>query len=194
MRGKILMASFYDFVSGMYVKNKSFTYIMPMLGSSYQDFSNVKGCFIRHEDYPELETSVFVIVKLPEIDFQDYIKKAEKHKQFKHCDLIGGEHALLFFDVPKEYLNDYTYFVNGKYSKLSENYKRKIIGFWDARNISNVIDVLYKNEKAFKRLEAQYDIEIPRDIEASSVLDMDKETYKKDTIINENKVTDGSEG
>ena len=42
------------------------------------------------------------------------------------------------------------------------------------------MDVLYKREKAYESLEERLNVRIPRDQEASSVLDMDAEFYKNE--------------
>jgi hypothetical protein len=179
MKGRTFNSLFYDFVKNVEHKNKSFSYVLPMLGGTFLEYQDLKGCYIFHDDYPELKDNIFLWV---EKKSENLIERLTKHPEFIHFDNIDDENNLLYFNVPVKYLEDFKMFKDSKYSKLSNDYKKDIVTFWDSRNIPNIIDVLYRKETAYLRLEKQYDIEIPRDIEASSALISENETFKQNYL------------
>ncbi len=103
---------------------------------------------------------------------------------------------MFLFKVPEEYRREYDKFLSSKYSEMSENYKKIIIGFHQyskTGNGVNTIRVLYKEEEAYKEREAMINegipykdwTRIPRDIEIGMKWDETLEstlleTYSKD--------------
>ena len=48
------------------------------------------------------------------------------------------------FEMPDEYLDEYHKFILGDYSKLSNEYKQKVLNFWEANEDTLLYGVLYK--------------------------------------------------
>lgn len=182
MKGRTVSSLFYDLVKDVYSKNKTFSYMLPILGGNFNMYMGLKGCYIAHEDYPEMELNMFLWFKPKEEIDNIFIDRLKEHKYIKNVEKLKDNNTVLSFDIPEDKLENYLLFREGKYSRMSNEYKREIVTFWDARNIPNIIDVLYRKEAAYKRIEDKYDIEIPRYLEASSALNMAEETFKNEYL------------
>ena len=63
------------------------------------------------------------------------------------------------------------------------DYKKQLKTFHALHDNHPIIDVLYKREKAYESLEENLNVRIPRDQEASSILNMDEECYKNEMRV-----------
>lgn len=74
--------------------------------------------------------------------------------------------VLYIFNIPKEYEEDLYLAIGGRYSKLSEEYKRKLLYFWAADKDSKLCSILYKNK--YKRFSENEYLLHKEDIEIST--------------------------
>lgn len=167
--------------------NRSFTYILPMLGDKITDFylsksspkSQFRNCFVGDKEKPEMENKILLLYRFagtPEyLKFEESLKQ---HKQFDSMYEPDRYHTMYVFNVPEEYLAEYKDFILGKYSKFKKSYKDKIQKFHNLLDNDHVMNVLYKREQAYRFVEDLYGIaHIPRHQEASSIPNMDDEMY-----------------
>ena len=88
---------------------------------------------------------------------------------------------MFVFNIPKRHIRNYTKFIKGKYSKLSQSYKFAILDFHDKDIDDTLGQVLFRAEKRRKMLEKKLGEVLPEGSEVLSVIDPAKETYKPET-------------
>ena len=172
-------------------KTKSYSYILPMLHDVYRmkmSLSQLSNVYIEDEEYPFLNSHIFLLYEFTAdtwfLDFEEDVKESENWELTKDKDKF---HVMMVFKVPEKYKEDYKMFKDSKYSKMSSEYKEIIKQFHGLHKDHPIVDVLYKNERAFNNLESKLNVKIPRTQEASSLLDIKGETYlnsmkKKDSM------------
>lgn len=169
--------------------NKSGNYILPMLGLRLSEFkregyanlpqSRFVNCFIGDDDKEHYNNHIFVCYKYS--GDQGFLKFENSMQQ--NVYYVGSydpdiKHVMHVYSVPKHWQEDYDFFKEGKYSRFSKIYKRHIQEFHSFTDDHPVMQTLNKSEERFKRLEAKFDIEIPRDQECSSIPDLNIEIYQ----------------
>ena len=108
------------------------------------------------------------------LEFEEWAKQSPLHEVTEDKDKF---HVMMVFRIPQEYKEDFKKFKQSKYSEMSNGYKEQIKKFHALHDNHPIIDVLYKKEKAYTLLEEDLNVRIPRDQEASSVLNIKDETY-----------------
>jgi len=163
-------------------KTKSYSYILPMLMHEIpgikSSLSQLKNVFIADENYPFLDKHIFLLYEFTGetwfLEYEEMAKNSSIHELTEDKDKF---HVMMVFEVPEEYLNDYKLFKASKYSKMKDEYKEIIKKFHNLHSDHPILDVLYKRERAYSSLEEKLNVKIPRDQEASSVLNIKNETY-----------------
>lgn len=160
--------------------------MLPCLGINIVPYkSSIVNAFIGDDDYPKLDSHLFVLYRFSGdrkfIEFEDdleenplYVMSYDPEKEF----------VMKVFKIPENFKKDLDTFKNSKYSELTLDLKTKIVAFHNLSPEHPLIDVLYKREAAFKRLEAELnkypgvsEIKVDRNLEASGLLDMTREVY-----------------
>jgi hypothetical protein len=162
-------------------RNKSTVYLLPMLGM-YKTFYtgeynvNYEGylinCYIT-EDYKFLNLlyrfSTYETYKLLEGELM-------QHKQFvKHIDL--KEYVVYKFKIPEVYLEDVNLFLHGKYSKMNNIYKNKIIAFNGYMPNHRVSSTLFKKEPLKRHWENYLDLKFDEHMELESKPNLKEEQF-----------------
>jgi hypothetical protein len=159
-------------------RSKSSTFVMPMLSgnkSLYFWDRLFVNCFIATEEDKNCIALLYRWSSDPlYIKFQKALVKFSIFKR-KYCPTSGYE--MFIFDVPKKHIRNYKKFLKGQYSKLSSAYKNSLLEFHDAKIRDEIGQILYKDPKRHRALEAKLDIELPEDSELLSILDIEIETY-----------------
>jgi hypothetical protein len=89
------------------------------------------------------------------------------------------KHTVLYVtSVPEECAEDYDLFVKGAYSKMSENFKQRVLRFHECGPESPMGQILYRSEKRKKTLESNLEVTLHPDAEVLSIPDIEKETYQ----------------
>jgi hypothetical protein len=167
---------------GRKLRNKSFTYILPMV-SLYFDVirENLLNTFLRFEDKPELTNHIFLLFKfsgrLPFIEYEDYLKNQELFE----ASFDPDEYNVLYaFKIPDSHKNIYKKFIKGKYSEFPQDYKVHIFKFHGINDPSHrVAQVLFKHPDLREEWEDKLGMSISEDAEVSSPPDLDLETYQE---------------
>lgn len=167
------------------LRNKTFTFLLPMLGESVKNFINVSACFISDKHKPDLKNKILLLIRTTH-DFSeqlhDWLISNENLDGFYE---VNEEYMMYSFDLPKKWKKNYFLFLQGKYSLMEDNYKNHIIHFHlsnrtkfsDNSDIEKVKQVLYKDELLYKKLENSLDVVIPRTQEIGSIYDINKEQF-----------------
>jgi len=176
--------------------NRSKTYLLPLI-------SEVIGIESNFIDFLE-DTYLF-----KEDDKEEYCFYIEHEFVVNNPEFIGYEHRIIsnnyylksidvgnrviyVFRFPEEYLPEYNYFLDGKYSKFGEDAKQIILKFWTkmygrtATGVAAIVrikQVLYKDKKLKQELEDRLSSEQSRvvlsdDAELIDIIETDEETVK----------------
>jgi hypothetical protein len=145
---------------------------------------NLKGCFTGDEDYPQLNNHIFVLYrKDANPEYTTYIEFCKTAHNFLKSYEPDKFHEMLVYEVPSDYLGDYTKFRNSKYSELRPKYKQHIIRFFNLTKIDSdgslnrIVAILYKDPDFKKWREETLDVVIPDGAELGSVWDPETEVY-----------------
>lgn len=174
--------------------NKSWTYVLPMLGKSWKDFRNIGNmlpksmfvnAFIGDETIEDsYNNCIFLLYKFSGdpvyLDFEKSFLMS--HPNFVHCYEPDKYHTMYVFTIADEYIIEYDKFLKGKYSTFSDTYKKHILKFHDKEPNSLLEDILYKREKAFINSEKKLGLDIgtiPRNQEASSLWIKEEEFFQE---------------
>ena len=169
------------------VKTKSNTYILPVLADEVLDIKrNLVNVYLADEDKPHLDNHIFLLYKFSADDeFLRFEEEVTWSMYFEEQYDVDQYHIMVVFKRPHQYKEDIKLIIAGKFSEVSEKYKKKIINFHELPDFSQQVGVLYKKEFAFTNMEKvinaglpeEHWTYIPREQEASSILNMERETY-----------------
>jgi hypothetical protein len=127
------------------------------------------NAFLGDGEYPnELIRPIFVLFKIDPMDKDwrvlrprlrgkaEYVTEYYCGKQDR-CDLF-----MMVFQVPDKWAKEYTYFLEGKYSKFSDEYKKMFVRYtYDERSQpveSTIWRALYKSDELKKQLETYFTV------------------------------------
>lgn len=175
--------------------NKSWSYLLPMLEGSIQEFRGLVAVFLGDKYHPEFDNHIFLLLRhVEDKDFLQFEKKLTLHPMY--CTFYDPDkyHVMFVFNVPKEHQKDYDTFKQSKYSQLSEPYKRRIIkfhGYSKQGDGSWLIKTMYLDEELRKEREGYINeglpdsqwLHIPEDAELGQALDFDFEIYNENMVI-----------
>lgn len=170
-----------------------------------------RGIFILNELSPEYNEQDEILHLLFEFKTQihfDIINKFFMDETVIHEYQPDSYHQVYLFKIPEKYRSDYHKFLKGKYSEISEDYKRTIMsyhGYQDSRmqdpyskkyydhDGANIVRILYKKEVEYRNLEErinrglpeQYWTRVPRDLEVGTIWNETKKLIKLETLTKE---------
>lgn len=178
-------------------KNKSTTYFLPLFDSYFRIkyFNLLQNTYFFYDDIKE---DIFCI--LYKFDgrvvgsyqsrdgFTVYEQRIRESKLYMSEEDFG-EYVLYVFKLPDELIETKHTLLEGKYSKLSDKQKEKIVHFiyekYGNGPATQVSNILYKSAELRERLEEILNHTIPKDAELSSIIEAEEETFinsiKKET-------------
>ena len=174
-------------------KNISFVYLLPLLMDEALEIKGfVTNTYLKDVNDPSKRRRLYLKVKYDLS--QEYLRFEEEltwSLYYKGKYDIDDKYAMITFDIPDVYHKDYDKFIAGKYSELSAVCKDMIIEFNECTDYSYPYGVLFKKEFAFKLVEArinkglnlQHWTCVPREQEACSIVDINKETFTKKVSV-----------
>lgn len=164
--------------------NKSSLFLLPMLGGTRRLFMYDKlfvNAFINVEQY---ERCIGLLYRFSgDTMFLKFEQALKKFRNFKDTFDPSPYFVMFVFDVPADYLRDYELFIKGKYSKLSPNYKSKILEFHGFTIHGQMASILFQDEKRRLRLQEELDAEIEPGSELLSIIDIEEETFNPKIYI-----------
>lgn len=158
------------------IKNKSFTYLFPMLGSSVTLFRNVVGCFIG--DAKIGNNRIFLLHRIDDSkEYKDYIGNIKAaHKYYHSSYKIDDDFEMLTFKVSAP--SEYKKFLSSQFSKFSDEYKRHIVKFHNISANSLVYKVLYKDKVLKRKMENELNVDLD-EVELSTKIDLNREIFQR---------------
>ncbi len=189
--------------------NKSYTYALPMLDwwdSGFLVNKQLRGCFLGDSECPDLNNHIFLLYKYDGErwyqNFEEELKENEYYVDFYDPTKL---HVMYVFRVPERHKENMEMLKASKFSLMNDGFKKQIVEFHGEERAKNVISVLYKHESAYVELEKYINqglprkewTKIPRDVEASKLLNLnatgepkDEEIYSKNIKFKEDKGKD----
>lgn len=185
-----------------FMRNKTFVYLFPMIEDRINYTKNLLGCYIGDLDHPAYNNHILLRYKFSGnlkdsyLKFEEEIAECELLETFYDIDDDKKDTVMFVFKVPEEYQQDYNHFIKSEYSKMSEDYKKKIIDFHtkksfqkNPRNKKILEGILYKTKAAKAKLEKKIGQPVEPNMEFASAWDTEKEIFEKqekNLIPNEN--------
>ena len=158
-------------------RTKSSIFILPMLSGNRHLFlydSHLINAFIKYDD---VEDHIILLYRWSnEVLFAKFDLALKKFPGYVKSFDPSPNHVVYMFSVPKRHIKNFERFKQGKYSKLTDAYKLKILDFHNMAADSTLAQILFKSTNRKKELEVKLDAELPDNSELLSIIDIDKET------------------
>ena len=169
--------------------NKAMTYLLPMIFTSYKKthWNSLVNVYLSDDSVKDLDKGfVFLLYRISnDPGFKDFEKSLGKHESMEltyDVEYEGNSYAMYVFRIPSQYKQEYESFMVGKYSEFSDQYKKKILAFYDLDQHHAVADVLYKREKLYLELEERLKAKVPRTLDPSDIYDEKYEVFRKNKL------------
>ena len=165
-------------------RTKASTFIMPMLGGGRRLFFWTRlflNCFIKtkEEDY-----CIALLYRWSDDPlFLKFERALSTFRDFKKVYDPSDDTILFVFDIPKAFKKDFKYFIKGKYSKLSYEYKLDILRFHNQSIDDEIGQVLYKHKDRKRQLEARLGTTLDENTELLSIINIEEETFKIEDYV-----------
>lgn len=165
-------------------RTKSSTFIMPMLGGSRRLFFWTRlflNCFIK--TYDESYQIALLYRWSGDPLFLKFENALSTFKSFEKVYEPTDNTVLFSFNVPKDCKKDFTHFVKGRYSKMSDKYKLAILRFHNQGLDSEIGQILYQDPKRRAKMEERLGVTLEEDSELLSIINIEEETYKIEDYV-----------
>jgi hypothetical protein len=151
----------------MCVRTKASTFILPLLGGNRKLF--LWGTYFVNAHLNKDKTLTLVYRTANDPLLNRFRSTIESFSIFLNKTEIGKTFIAYTLKIRPKHLKIVNFFIKGKYSKFSLDYKLKVLDFHN-KEMDNIIgEVLFKSKKRRRYLEAQLDCEIAEDIDLLSL-------------------------
>ncbi len=158
-------------------RTKSSIFILPMLSGNKHLFlydTHLVNAFIK---YNNIEDHLILLYRWsPDPLFAKFDLALRKFPTFIKAFDPDPQHIVFIFSIPKEQLENFELFKQGKYSELEDNFKLKILDFHKMGVDSTLSKILFKSYERKMELEKKLDAELPEDSELLSIINLKTET------------------
>lgn len=180
-----------EMLEQLYKFNCSTLFLLSPLGLSrrvLKEFGFI-NCFLKDGNRDlHIVNPVLLLFKPDDMDtFQMFVEEEYKRSRYlvEDYDYIGG-YVVLVYKFPEEFNSDFQLFLEGKYSKFSDKFRKiypkiiKIVDEYGRRHdeLSSQYRIIYKTDDWKEQIEKDYNVLIDKDQEYWSVPDMSRETLK----------------
>ena len=153
------------------IYNKSFTYVLPMLGDLLKiKPSDVSACYIGDCKRPEFDSHILVLFQ------SEFLYKNKDviagHGLFVESYIGEGNKEIFVFKVPQAHKDNFQKYKDGMYSRLTGAYKVELLTFHNVAKNSSVFHVLTRNKALRNTLQKELNVNIKEDQELSSKPDL----------------------
>ena len=148
--------------------NKSAMFIMPLLGQNREYFRWDKefvNCFMGTEDEGCINT-IRLWYRYPgTVEMEKFEQKLMKHTNYMGQENVDKYHVMYEFSVSMSDMPDYHKLVGGKYSRITDESKERILEFHGSSNGSPLGKILNRDPTRRKKMEKDLDVKIDKDAE-----------------------------
>lgn len=189
------------------IYTKSTHFVMPMIGyelGDYISFNNTNHLINCHLDLKN-NRIVIIIDNIKNTIIKNILLDNKFNPYYLGSELDDNEKEIvLFYSIPDKWKNDLDIFLTSRYSKMSNEYKNKLVEIYGRQSNTksyraNQFDVLYPTSYKKQQWADHYNVDINIIQELSSKLDMDYENYKNieelsnSTVVNKKKEEEKNE-
>jgi len=157
-------------------RTKSSIFILPMLSGSRHLFlydSHLINAFIGYKD---IKDHIILLYRWSEDPlFAKFDLALKKFPTFVKSFAADPQHSVYIFSIPDAHLEHFKLFKKGKYSKLEDEFKLKILDFHNMSVDSALSKILFKANDRKEELEKKLDAELPEDSELLSIINLETE-------------------
>ena len=166
--------------------NRSYTYALPMLYDHQSKFwtkrdfqsADFVNCFISSKNENTGLGRVYLLYK-SRVQNRTLGLKLRRHSGYICEQNFRNNYCLFIFKVQECFSSDLMFLSSSMYSKLSDNLKQQIFAFHNLSMKNQVAGVMYETEARFAVLEEYLDCEIPREQEASGMMNWEYERFDR---------------
>jgi hypothetical protein len=172
-------------MKGEIILTRSKTYIVPLL-NDYIDIN--KGLLVNSYLYdinnPDINVDIirglFLMFKWSDNEVHRVYEERLLESSYTVLNYeVDMDYYMVYIKFPFEITNDVRYLLEGKYSKISDLAKQKILKYYNKNVNDKIYKILYKNPVLKKELENLLNITLDTDAELGSVFDLHSETFGK---------------
>ena len=165
-------------------RTKSSLFVLPMLSGNRNLFlynSQLINVFINFKD---IKDHIILLYRWS-MDplFSKFELALKKFPTFVKSFDLDPNHVVFVFSIPKRHTDNFKFFKKGKYSKLDDEFKLKLLDFHDMTVDSALSKILFKSEDRKQQLEEKLNAEIPDDSELLSIINIEDETLNLDYYL-----------
>lgn len=156
--------------------NKSYYYILPMFGKTWQELCYINNTYL-FNNYFSISTEKIPYSFTITCFCDDPLIESMPEFICKEYNESKAEYVYLL-SIPEQYIEDYLYFLLGKYSNFSEKYRKdlyKLLGKHYKSN--NIYKVIERDEGLKKKLEDLVGESLDKEAELTSIYDDKLENY-----------------
>ena len=157
-------------------RTKSSIFILPMLSGNRYLFlynANLINAFI---GYDKVKDHIVLLYKWSmDTIFAKFDLALKKFPTYVRSFDADPQHIVYIFSIPEAHEMNFKYFKEGKYSKLEDKFKLKILDFHNMSVDSALSKILFKSEDRKKELEKKLNAEIPENSELLSIINLKDE-------------------
>lgn len=179
------------------LRNKTYTYILPSLGTNVKYFKNLSACFIGDVEHPKKKNKIFLLYRMNKTWSDELHEWLTDMYLYDHHYKVLEDYVMYVYNLPEGYEKNYFLFRDGKYSEFNNEYKKQILKFHGTeasrKSLDVVKKVLYRSEELYQQMEEALStpelnsyVKIPRDQEISSIPDKKKEYFALKMITEQN--------
>lgn len=148
--------------------NKSSMFLFPFLNYSrayYRWKTDFMNCFNSIEGNPN-ESALYLWYRYDaSLEMEEFEAKIKKHPQYLETIDVDQYHVLYKFSIPARYIKDYNLIIKGKYSRISDIAKERIMDFHSASKTSPLYKILTRDPSRRQKMEKELAISIPENSE-----------------------------
>lgn len=157
-------------------RTKSAIFILPMLSGTKNLFlydTHLLNAFIGVKD---IEDHLVLLYRWSSDPlFAKFDLALKKFPTFVKSFDTDPSHIVYVFSIPDAHIKNFILFKEGKYSKLDDEYKLKILDFHNMSADSALSKILFKSYERKEELEKKLDAELPEDSELLSIINLENE-------------------
>lgn len=161
--------------SGGVEMNLAAVLILPMLEKSYRDWCGIiKDVYIGDYLKPEFSQNIMVLVNCKSPYYSNVLDECKRNTYFITTYSCDENLEMIVFKVPPHFEEDYSLFLKGRYSHLSQRLKDLVLG---KATSGEVYTILYRSADYRKYLEEYFEVTLPKDAEVIDAPNLELEIY-----------------
>lgn len=173
--------------------SKTSNFLLPLLGSNrnaYRWTQNFANSYIGLENDGDYGDSLYLLYRYDGTKlFAEFEADIKEHPWYEQTIDTDPYHVLFKFNFPEEVKEEVNLIINGKYSKISEQLKTRILDFHLSGKDRPLGQILYKSPQRKKALEEELGGKIPEDLDLLDAFKSEDEVFMSKYIISDGRTS-----